>query len=130
MYRVVTLAALRSGIDLSNEAELRALVSGLSIKVEAGRCNCNGEEVTGDIRRPEVTEASRFVADSPSVRERLVGIQREFAGGRSVVTEGRDQGTLVFPRAFRKYYLTATAEERARAQGGTASPSGRYGGGV
>ena len=61
-----------------------------------------------------VTESSRFIADSPSVRRRLSAWQREIAATRDVVTEGRDQGTLVFPDAFRKYYLTASDEERAR----------------
>ncbi len=68
----------------------------------------------GTIRSLEVTAASRFVADSPSGPERLKEWQRDFAREQDVVTEGRDQGTLVFPDAFRKYYLTATDEERAR----------------
>ena len=60
-----------------------------------------------------MTLASKFVADSPSVRRRLTIWQREFAALHDVVTEGRDQGTLVFPDALRKYYLTASDEERA-----------------
>jgi CMP/dCMP kinase len=60
-----------------------------------------------------MSRASRFTADSPSVRSRLTIWQREFAAQNNVVTEGRDQGTLVFPDAFRKYYLTASDEERA-----------------
>jgi cytidylate kinase len=62
----------------------------------------------------QVTRASRFIADSPSVRRHLGDWQRAFAADHDVVTEGRDQGTVVFPDAFRKYYLTASDEERAR----------------
>ena len=61
-----------------------------------------------------MTKASKYIADSPSVRRRLMVWQREFAANADVVTEGRDQGTLVFPDAFRKYYLTASDQERAR----------------
>ena len=63
---------------------------------------------------PEISRATGLVADSPAVRRRLVDWQRAFARDRDVVTEGRDQGTIVFPDAFRKYYLTASPEERAR----------------
>jgi CMP/dCMP kinase len=74
----------------------------------------DGQDVTQAIRRMEVTQASKYVADSPAVRRRLMDWQRAFAREQDVVTEGRDQGTLVFPDAFRKYYLTASDEERAR----------------
>ena len=71
------------------------------------------EDVTESIRGVDVTRTSRFVADSPRVRERLTIWQRGIADENQVVTEGRDQGTLVFPDAFRKYYLTASDRERA-----------------
>jgi cytidylate kinase len=114
LYRVVTLAALRGGVDLTSDAALGELVARIRVSLPPGGADLEGQDVAQAIRRVEVTRASRFVADSPMVRRRLSDWQREFAAEYNVVTEGRDQGTLVFPDAFRKYYLTASAEERAR----------------
>jgi CMP/dCMP kinase len=114
MYRAVTLAGLRSGLDLVNESVLADLVEAVRVAMPPGSVLLDGRDVTEEIRSVEVTEASRFVADSPAVRRRLMDWQRAFAQEQDVVTEGRDQGTLVFPDAYRKYYLTATEEERAR----------------
>ncbi len=86
----------------------------LSVAIPPGRIFLKDEDVTELIRGTEVTRASRFVADSPSVRRKLMAWQRAFADEHNVVTEGRDQGTLVFPDALRKYFLTATPEVRAR----------------
>jgi cytidylate kinase len=114
MYRAVTLAAIRGGTDLTNEPEIAQLVEGLTVSLLPGRVLLGEEDVTLRIRDAQVTAASRFVADSPSVRRRLTAWQRAFAATNHVVTEGRDQGTLVFPDAFCKFYLTATDTERAR----------------
>jgi cytidylate kinase len=114
MYRAVTLAAIRAGLDLGDEPALGALVATLAVSLEAGRVLLGEEDVTEAIRAWEVTRASRFIADSPGVRARLTIWQRAFAELHDVVTEGREQGTLVFPNAFRKYYLTASDLERAR----------------
>jgi len=114
LYRAVTLAALRAGLDLTSDTELGCLVETLVVSLPAGRVLLGEEDVTLSIRGVEVTRASKYIADSPNVRRRLTVWQRGFAAEADVVTEGRDQGTLVFPDAFRKYYLTATDEERAR----------------
>jgi cytidylate kinase len=114
MYRAVTLAAIRGGVELRSEPALRSLVEGLTVTLGAGMVLLDDEDVTESIRDPSVTQASRFIADSPDVRNRLTLWQRAFAESQNVVTEGRDQGTVVFPEAFRKYYLTASDEERAR----------------
>jgi CMP/dCMP kinase len=114
MYRAVTLAALRIGTDLTSDAELGKLADSLEVVLTPEAVLLDGQDVTQQIRGVEVTRASKFVADSPSVRRRLMEWQRAFALEQDVVTEGRDQGTLVFPDAFRKYYLTASDEERAR----------------
>src|SRR5207245_2618852 len=79
-----------------------------------GRVIMNGEDVTGVIRTKEITAASGAVANSPSVRRRLVELQRQIAAGRDFVCEGRDQGTLVFPDAVCKFFLIADPVERAR----------------
>ncbi len=114
MYRAVTLAAVRGEVDLTDESALAGLVESLSVRLIGGRVMLGDEDVTQSIRGVEVTQASKFVADSPSVRQRLMSWQRAFAAESSVVTEGRDQGTLVFPHAFRKFYLTASDLVRAR----------------
>src|SRR4051794_10981142 len=114
MYRAVTLAAIRAGVDLSNEQALGDLVARLSVSLPPGRVLLGDDDVTAEIRSLDVTRASKFVADSPAVRGRLVSWQRDFAALADTVAEGRDQGTIVFPHAFRKFFLTATDEERAR----------------
>jgi CMP/dCMP kinase len=114
MYRAVTLAAVRGEVDLTNESALAGLVESLSVRLIGGRVMLGDEDITQLIRGVEVTQASKFVADSPSVRQRLVSWQRAIAAESNIVTEGRDQGTLVFPNAFRKFYLTASDLERAR----------------
>jgi cytidylate kinase len=113
MYRAVTFAAIRANADLSSEADLARLVESLSVTLLPDLVLLGEEDITQLIRGVEVTLASKFVADSPSVRGRLTIWQRAFAVLHDVVTEGRDQGTLVFPDAMRKYYLTASDEERA-----------------
>lgn len=114
MYRAATLAALRAGTPLEDDQALGTLAASLSIRLPPGSVLLDGEDVSALVRSVEVTRASRFLADSPSVRRQLVAWQREFAAENNVVAEGRDQGTVVFPNAFRKYFLTASLEERAR----------------
>ncbi len=74
----------------------------------------NGEDVSEEIRQPTVTAATRHAADNPKVRQILIGWQRAFAADFDTVTEGADQGTIVFPDALLKIFLTASLEERAR----------------
>jgi CMP/dCMP kinase len=114
MYRAVTLAALRAGCDLDSEEALARLVAGLTLEMPPGRVLLGGQDATEAIRSPEVTAGTGKVASSPAVRRRLVELQRALAAGRNVVCEGRDQGTLVFPGAARKFFLVADPAERAR----------------
>jgi cytidylate kinase len=115
MYRAVTLAAIQRGVDLLDERALGDLAGRLDVRLPEGRVLLDGEDVSTSIRSVEVTRATRHSADSPSVRACLVEWQRTFAETeKNVVTEGRDQGTIVFPDAFRKFYLTASHDERAR----------------
>jgi cytidylate kinase len=114
MYRAVTLAALRAGFNLDDQAALARLLDTLTIDMPPGRVVLNGEDVTGLIRTPEITAASGPIASSRVVRERLVAWQRQIAQGRDIVCEGRDQGTLVFPNAVCKFFLVADPVERAR----------------
>ena len=120
LYRAVALAARRAGLDRdAAEPALEGLLATLHIDYELGpgRVSLGGEDVTGPIRAPEVTALTGRVADSPAVRARLTALQRQVAAaaaGRPLVTEGRDQGTLVFPDAACKFFLTADPQERAR----------------
>lgn len=114
MYRAVTFAALRAGIDLTSEEALGSLAESVSVRLPPGHVLLDGDDVTDHIRTVEITRASRYLADSPRVRTQLVRLQREFAAENRVVAEGRDQGTVVFPDALCKFFLTATTAERAR----------------
>ena len=114
MYRAVTLAALRGGVDVSDPQAMQHLLDELRLEMSPGRVLLNGEDVSQKIRAGTVTAASGAVADSPVVRRRLVEWQRQIAAGRNMVCEGRDQGTVVFPQAECKFFLVAQPEERAR----------------
>ncbi|HEY2154327.1 MAG TPA: (d)CMP kinase [Isosphaeraceae bacterium] len=115
MYRAVALAAVRGGVELESDEALAGLVGTLTVELRPGEVLLNGADVSAEIRTVEVTRSTRFAADSPSVRRRLATWQRAFVEGEGgVITEGRDQGTIVFPDAARKFFLTATDEERAR----------------
>lgn len=114
MYRAVTLAGLREGCDFSCAESTKQLLSKISIAMPPGKVLLGGEDVTRDIRKPEVTDASAQAANSPEVRQFLVELQRHMAAGRNIVTEGRDQGTIVFPEANCKFFLVADPKERAR----------------
>jgi cytidylate kinase len=118
MYRIVTLAMLRAGVDLRDSEAITAaaevpLSVGFDPQVE--QTYLDGEDVSVQIRSDEVTRAVSAVAAVPAVRARLVQLQRESAEGvDSVVVEGRDIGTVVLPGAGVKIFLTASAETRAR----------------
>ncbi|MCI0680953.1 MAG: (d)CMP kinase [Gemmataceae bacterium] len=114
MYRAVTVAALRAGIDLQDQGALAKLVESLRIELPGDRVLLNGEDVSVEIRAPQITAASASIAGSPAVRQRLVEWQRRIAAGRDMVCEGRDQGTVVFPQAECKFFLSADPKERAR----------------
>jgi cytidylate kinase len=122
MYRAVTLAVMRLG-GLERVGDMDALLAGLRISLEdtigGQRVLMNGEDVSSEIRSPEVTAAVSEVSAVETVRVFLVGEQRRISaeaasGGRGVVMEGRDIGSVVFPDAELKIYLTASVSERAR----------------
>jgi cytidylate kinase len=115
MYRAVTLAALEAGVALGDEDAVAAIARSTRIANDAGATLLGGRDVSAAIRGPEVTAAVSIVSAHPAVREILVARQRdwitEHGGG---VVEGRDIGTVVFPDATVKVFLTASNEERAR----------------
>lgn len=114
MYRAVALTALERAIPLDDQARLAALAEAIRIEFHDGRVSVDGRDVSVEIRTERITAATRPVADAPPVREAMKRIQRRMAEGIDVVTEGRDQGSVVFPDAELKVFLTASPEERAR----------------
>ncbi len=114
MYRAVAFAAQRRGIDLADEAELLRVAQEIQIELRDPLVLLDGEDVTRALRTMEVTSLTRHAASNAGVRNYLVALQRACAEGQNVVTEGRDQGTVAFPDAACKIFLTATPEERAR----------------
>lgn len=113
MYRAVTWAALERGIDLGDHQALRALAEEIEITFDDDKVFLNGTDVTVQIRSPEVTRHVSAIADAPTVREYLVMLQRRIAQHGDFVCEGRDQGTVAFPDAICKIYLTASSRCRA-----------------
>jgi cytidylate kinase len=114
MYRAVAFAALRRGIDPSDADPVAHLVDGLELSVGEEGVVVDGVDATIEIRGPEVTRAVSLVAANPAVRTELRSRQREWAAGREGgVVEGRDIGTVVFPDARLKVFLTARADVRA-----------------
>ncbi|HAW28097.1 MAG TPA: (d)CMP kinase [Planctomycetaceae bacterium] len=114
MYRCVAWAVLQKQVDPADEAAVVDLSRQIQISFSDAQVLVNDEEVTGLIRTPEVTEVASVVAQYSGVREELVRLQRDAASGTNIVSEGRDQGTVVFPDAFCKFFLVADPEERAR----------------
>lgn len=114
MYRAVAHAALRRGLCWDEPEALARLARELKIDVGESQVLVDGEDVTGEIRTLAVTTVTHYAANNPAVREHLVELQRRAAAGGRVVTEGRDQGTVVFPNAECKIFLTASPAERAQ----------------
>jgi len=119
MYRIVTLAVLRSGIDPADVSTVGEVATSVRLSIgydpDEDRCRLAGENVSSEIRGGAVTRAVSGVSAVPAVRARLVELQRQLSAGRgSVVVEGRDIGTVVLPDAEVKIFLTASAETRAR----------------
>ncbi|MEI8318657.1 MAG: (d)CMP kinase [Planctomycetia bacterium] len=114
MYRAVALVATRRAIPLEDEPQLAALAESIEIRFEQGRVFVGAEDVSEAIRTADNTTATRPVANAGLVRAAMKQIQRRMAADRDVVTEGRDQGSEVFPQAELKVFLTASPEERAR----------------
>ena len=114
MYRCVTLVCLRRKLDLQNVIEVANIAREIQIELIASKVLLDGEDVSEAIRTPNVTKSIRAVADNQAVRESMVAAQRRWTIGKNAVTEGRDQGTVAFPNAECKIFLTASSEERAR----------------
>lgn len=113
LYRLTALYALRQGVSLSDEVALATLAATLPAEFRAGEILLAGEDVSQAIRTEEVGEGASKVAALPAVREALLARQRAYAQAPGLVADGRDMGTVVFPLAQTKVFLTASPEARA-----------------
>lgn len=118
LYRISALAAIRAGLALNDELRIAQMVAKLDIEFVASgdltRVLLDGEDVSAAIREESTGMSASKIAPLPALRAALLTRQREFAKGPGLVADGRDMGTVVFPAARYKVFLTASAQERAR----------------
>ena len=118
LYRAVTLAAKRMGVAATSSADVDRMLARVSVSLEesddALRVMLDGKDVSEDIRAAGIADHVKEFADNPRVREFVNTLARGYAHGKRIVVEGRDQGTIVFPQARWKFFLTASARVRAR----------------
>ena len=120
LYRLLAFSARNHGVDLTNEEALKLLAAHLDVQFNVGtddhgqRITLEGEDVTHAIRNEQIGNGASQVASLPAVRDALLQRQRAFQEPPGLVADGRDMGTVVFPDAPLKIFLTASAEERAR----------------
>lgn len=118
LYRALAVRAARRGIVPEDAEAVRASLLATDLDVvptpDGTRVLLDGEDVTGELRSPAVTDLSSRLAAIPAVRERVLAVARRVASRHSVVAEGRDMGTVAFPDAIVKFYLDASLDERAQ----------------
>jgi len=117
MYRAVALAAKRSGLSIEDGSELKGLCSSLDLRYKSDedppRLFLNGEDISMIIRSPSMDMLSSRISSVKEVRESMIDLQRSIASEANIVAEGRDMGTVVFPEARHKFFLTASHEVRS-----------------
>ncbi len=113
LYRLTALAALRAGVPTGDAARVASVAASLPVAFPEGRIELAGEDVGDAIRAEPISEAASIVAAHPAVRDALLDRQRAFREPPGLVSDGRDMGSVVFPDAVLKVFLTATAETRA-----------------
>ncbi|MEP1645827.1 (d)CMP kinase [Rhodopirellula bahusiensis] len=125
MYRAVTWGVMQRGIAWDDVEALVQFADAACLVWQDDRIYLDDQDISEEIRTPQVTSHIRHLADPPKIRERITAQQRRIATGRDIVTEGRDQGTEVFPDAHCKIFLTASPEERARRRQQQLAQNGR-----
>lgn len=129
IYRTLALLARRAGVAWDDGPGVAALAVGLDIRFRMdgalNRVFVGGTDVSTDIRTPEISDGASRVSALPEVRAALLDLQRRLGAAGGVVAEGRDVGTVVFPEAGAKFFLTATADERARRRTAELRAAGR-----
>lgn len=126
MYRAVTWQAIQNGVDFDDENALQQIAQNLILEFDSERVVVGGIDVSEAIRTPEVTRQVSKVADAVTVRSHLVALQRRIATTGNFVCEGRDQGTVAFPNAFCKVFLTASANSRAQRRSEQLQAAGHF----
>ena len=114
MYRAVALQLIRTGTDYNDPEALQAMLDAMDVDFSEGHTILNGEDVSGLIRTPEISAVASPSSGVPAVRYKLTALQQAMGQRKSIVMDGRDIGTVVFPDADLKFFLTASADERAR----------------
>lgn len=114
MYRATALKLLRTGTDYKDPQALQAMLDAMDVDFSEGRTILDGEDVSGLIRTPEISALASPSSGVPAIRYKLTALQQTMGKRKSIVMDGRDIGTVVFPDADYKFYLTASADERAR----------------
>ena len=114
MYRAVALQLVRTGTDYNDPDALQAMLDAMDVDFSEGHTILNGEDVSGLIRTPEISAVASPSSGVPAIRYKLTALQQAMGKRKSIVMDGRDIGTVVFPDADFKFYLTASADERAR----------------
>jgi cytidylate kinase len=129
LYRIMALRARDSGVAWEDGPGVAALANGIEIGFrldgDVNRVFADGADVSAGIRAPEMSDGASRVSALPEVRAALLGLQRRIGAAGDVVVEGRDIGTVVFPDAEAKFFLTATADERARRRVAELTAAGR-----
>ncbi|MCR4804778.1 MAG: (d)CMP kinase [Clostridia bacterium] len=114
MYRAVALKLVRTGTDYNDPEALQAMLDGMDVDFSDGHTLLDGEDVSHLIRTPEISAVASPSSGIPAVRYKLTALQQAMGARKSIVMDGRDIGTVVFPDADFKFFLTASPEERAR----------------
>lgn len=114
MYRSIGWLFLKNHVDTEDEDVVRKILEETTMDFEDNHVILNGQDISGEIRTPEISKAASICSKLPAVRSKLVALQREIAEGKSVVMDGRDIGTNVLPNAELKIFLTADPMVRAK----------------
>ena len=114
MYRMIALYALENSIDLQDSKAIETMLKNTKLDIVGNQFFLNGKDVSDEIRTPRVSALVSPVSAIKEVRVKLVDLQREISKGKSVILDGRDIGTVVFPSGDVKIYLVASPEERAK----------------
>ena len=114
MYRAIGWMFSKNNVNTEDSAEVQDVLNRTAIDFDNGKIFLNGEDISGEIRTPEISKAASVCSKLPEVRSKLVALQREIAEGKSVVMHGRDIGTNVLPNAEVKIFLTADPMVRAK----------------
>jgi cytidylate kinase len=114
IYRALTLLAGELKVDPADRKAVSAMLARAGVRLDGETVYVEARDVSAEIRRPDISSSVRFFAENPDVRAFVKDLEHRAAAGKDIVVEGRDMGTVVFPEAEVKIYLTASAEERAR----------------